>query len=59
MGNLLTNTLPCKTSSGATVNVTMKSFAPNCPKINVDNQCSALNSAYLAAITVCRQGLYV
>jgi hypothetical protein len=58
MDNVLTNTLPCKTSTGSIVNVTIRSFPPNCPKINYNNTCSTANSAYLPAITVCRQGLY-
>jgi len=58
MENILTNTLPCKNSAGDIVNVAMRSFPPNCPKINTNNVCSTLYSAFLPAITVCRQGLY-
>ena len=35
---------------------TMKLFYANCPKINY--LCNAFSSAYVAANTVCRQGLF-
>ena len=35
---------------------TMKLFKVNCPKLN--QLCSSLSSAYVAAVTVCNQHLY-
>ena len=59
MGNILTNTFLCdKQTNMEYTPVTIKSFPPSCPKINVNNQCSTLYSAYLPAITVCRQRLF-
>ncbi len=59
MNNVFTNTLVCLKSDGTTTNVTIRQFPPNCPKINYNNQCSTLYSAWLPAITVCRQTLFV
>ncbi len=59
MNNVFTNTLVCLKSDGTTTNVTIRQFPPNCPKINYNNQCSTLYSAWLPAITVCRQALFV
>lgn len=59
MNNVFTNTLVCLKPDNTTVNIGIRQFPPNCPKINYNNQCSTIYSAWLPAITVCRQRLYV
>lgn len=56
--DVFTHTLVCLKSDGTTANVGIKQFPPNCPKINYNNQCSTNFSAWLPAITVCRQALF-
>jgi len=56
--SVFTNYISCINSLGATVTVTIRAFPPSCPKINYNNQCSTTNSAWLPAITVCRQSLF-
>lgn len=53
------NKLNCKKNDGTIVEIAIKQFPPNCPKINYNNQCSSLFAAWLPAITVCRQSLFV
>lgn len=55
---VFTNFINCVDSLGDTVAVTIRAFPPNCSKINYNNQCSTANSAWLPAITVCRQNLF-
>jgi len=59
MNNVFTNTLVCLKPDNTTANIGIRQFPPSCPKINYNNQCSAIFSAWLPAITVCRQRLYV
>jgi hypothetical protein len=56
--SIFTPTLVCLKKDNTTVIVGMKQFPPNCPKINYNNQCSANFSAWLPAVTVCRQALF-
>lgn len=57
--NIFTNTIVCLKPDGNTTDIGMKLFPPNCPKINYNNQCSSNFSAWLPAITVCRQTFFV
>jgi len=57
--NIFTKTISCYIKSTQTVRlVSMKQFPPNCPKINYNNLCSSNFSAWLPAVTVCRQALF-
>ena len=57
--SVFTGTTSCMLMDNTIVQVKMRQFPPNCPKINYNNQCSANFSAWLPAITVCRQSLFV
>ena len=59
MNNLFAKNYQCLQSNKTTVMIAIKQFPPNCPKINYNNQCSSAFSAWLPAITVCRQALFV
>ena len=55
---VFTKYIKCRKSTGEIAEVTIRAFPPSCPKINYNNQCSTANSAWLPAITVCRQSLF-
>jgi len=46
----------CLKSNGVTTCTTWKYFLVQCPKVN--QQCSSLSGAWVAAITVCNQALF-
>jgi hypothetical protein len=56
--SVFTGTVDCKKIDNTIVGVAMMQFPPNCPKINYNSQCSVLYSAWLPAITVCRQAFF-
>jgi hypothetical protein len=57
--NIFTKTITCFIkSTGITTTVSMRQFPPNCPKSNYNNVCSTNFSAWLPAVTVCRQSLF-